>query len=120
MPPHTESIETRQTPSDVPPLTDSVWFWGCMFATAAVCALVLASSKYDFRQAQLENRYKARQEAGQTVSGDQGPIDASSHSETIITLKPLYVTSGILVIATWTGLFWQRSQLKKRMGSDET
>lgn len=90
-----------------PPLTDSPWFWGYVFSTAALLALALAAPKYLSRQTQLERRFLARQEGGQTVKGADGKsIDAPTKDNLILTLTPLFAVCGVLLVVAWSRFWW--------------
>ncbi|MDG2380277.1 MAG: hypothetical protein P8N76_01245 [Pirellulaceae bacterium] len=111
--------------SDVPPtneaserkpesFTDSIWFWVYLFGTAALIALYLSSPKYGRRQSQIERQFSARQSAGQAVSGADGPVEPSTVDNMIISLDPLFLIAGILLVVGWSGLWWQRFRGRKR------
>ena len=48
-----------------PPISDSGWFWACMFSVMALVGIAAISGKFDFRQRQLEGRLIGRQTAAQ-------------------------------------------------------
>jgi hypothetical protein len=86
--------------------TDSPWFWGYIFATAALIALALAAPKYSARQSQLERQFLARQEGGQTIKGADGQtISPPSEKNLILSLVPLFLICGILLVVAWSR-FW--------------
>jgi hypothetical protein len=93
---------------DRPPLSDSPWFWAYLFATAALVAVFLAGPKYVQRQPQLERQFSARQQTGQAVSGPDGAVRLSTPERLIISLRPLYVVLGLVLVAAWVGLWYQR------------
>jgi len=87
-------------------LADSPWFWAYVFSAAALIALVLAGPKYLPRQAQLERRFLARQMGGQTVKGRGGQtIQPPNEDHLILTLGPLFVICGTLLVVAWSR-FW--------------
>ena len=90
------------------PLTDSPWFWAYLFGAAGMVALFLASPRYVDRQPQIERQYLARQNGGQAITGAEGPVEPSTSSNMIITLRPLYVTCAALLTFAWVGLWYQR------------
>lgn len=90
-----------------PPLTDSPWFWGYVFATAALIALALAAPKYSSRQTQLERRFLARQEGGQTIKGNDGKsIEPPTKDNLILRLGPLFIICGSLLVVAWSRFWW--------------
>ena len=89
--------------------TDSPWFWGYIFATSALIALALAAPKYRLRQTQLERRFLARQEGGQTIKGDSGsPIAKPTGNNLILRLGPLFLIVGSLLVVAWSRFWWTR------------
>lgn len=76
-------------PAPPRPITDSPWFWVCLFAAAALIGLALISSKYGKRQAQIEREFQGRQRAAQNVQGQSPNVPLSTPDETIIPLWPL-------------------------------
>ena len=87
-------------------LTDSPWFWGYIFATAALIGLALAAPKYSSRQAQLERQFLARQEGGQAVKGAGGESIPPAHEKNLIlSLVPLFLICGTLLVIAWSR-FW--------------
>jgi hypothetical protein len=99
---------TRAASSPREPLSESPWFWAYLFATAALVALFLAGPKYERRQPQLERQFSARQRAGQVVVGPDGAVPLSTRERLIISLRPMYVVLGVLLLAAWLGLWYQR------------
>lgn len=92
-----------------PPITDSPWFWGYVFAAAGLAALILASQKYPARQTQLERRFLARQEGGQTIKGDNGQsIETPTGDNLILRLGPLFVIVSALLVVAWSRFWWTR------------
>lgn len=97
-------------------LTDSPWFWAYVFSTSALIALILAGPKYLPRQAQLERRFLARQEGGQTVKGHDGKsIEPPSEENLILRLGPLFLICGCLLVVAWSRLWMTRLGRKPRL-----
>ena len=92
------------------PITDSPWFWGYIFATGALIALAIAAPKYYPRQTQLEQRFLARQEGGQTVKGADGQtISPPRGKNLILSLGPLFLICAALLVVAWGRFWWTRS-----------
>jgi len=103
-PTHSNSGRTRQNS-----ITDSPWFWVYIFSTSALIALALAGPKYFPRQTQLERQFLARQEGGQTIKGADGQsIAPPTGRNLIVTLGPLFVICGLLLMVAWSRLWWGR------------
>ncbi len=95
------------------PLTDSPWFWGYLFATAALVALFLTGPKYRVRQPQLERQFSARQSGGQAIAGADGPVAPSTSDDMIISLYPLYITLALVLGIAWFGLWYHRYRVRR-------
>ena len=92
------------------PITDSPWFWGYIFATAALVALAMASPKYYPRQTQLERQFLARQQGGQTVKGEDGQvIETPNEKNLILNLGPLFLICACLLVVAWGRFWWTRT-----------
>ena len=95
-------------------ITDSPWYWVYLFATAGLIVLTLAGTKFSSRQTQIERAAQGRQRAVQNVSGKEPVTPMSDVQHTQITLRPLYVVLGLLLIVAWTNLgwkYWKRSEI---------
>src|SRR5690348_8049678 len=90
------------------PITDSPWFWVCLFAAAALIGLAAISSKYAKRQAQIEREFQGRQRAAQNVQGQSPNVKLSTADETIIQLWPLVLAFTALIPIAW--FFFNRRQ----------
>ncbi len=97
-----------------PPLTDSPWFWLYTFATFALVLLVLIGPKFEERRAQQERHYQGRSRALQQRLGEEPTVEMSAPGKTWLTLQPLYVVLGILVVLGWGTLWWQRWRKREK------
>ena len=98
-----------ERPDEKRRLTDSPWFWGYIFSTAALIGLALAAPKYRLRQTQLERRFLARQEGGQTIKGSDGAtIEQPTGNNLILRLGPLFLIVGSLLVVAWSRFWWSR------------
>ena len=113
-----EPTSPRKSPESR--LTDSPWFWAYIFSTAALIALALAAPKYSSRQTQLERRFLARQEGGQTIKGSDGQsIEPPTKDNLILRLGPLFVICGALLMVAWSRFWWTRVLSPTRDRSNE-
>ena len=94
--------ETESDNGGPPRITDSPWFWGYLFATAALIALMLAGPKFDHRQAEIEREFSARQSHGHVISGEEGPIKPPASGKQHLTLRPLIVAMSVVLVVAWT------------------
>lgn len=110
-------------PEPHPRLTDSPWFWAYIFSTAALIALALAAPKYYTRQTQLERRFLARQEGGQTIKGSDGKsITPPTKDNLILRLGPLFIVCSGLLMVAWSRFWWTRvmsNTIPKSSSEDE-
>ena len=93
---------------------DSPWFWASLFCAAALVALVLADSKFRDRQSQIERQFQARERSGRTVSAQGGPAPLSTPGRSMITLRPLLLVLGVLLLVTWSVWLWDRRRSIQR------
>ena len=94
--------------SSPPPVTDSPWFWICLFGTFGLVMLVAMDAKYAQRQAQIERQYQGRTRAAQQRAGETPSTPMSTRHQTQITLKPLYPVLAMFVLAGWILFWWAR------------
>jgi hypothetical protein len=92
----------------LPPLTDSPWFWLHTFATVALALLILIGPKFEERRTQQERQFQGRSRALQKRLGDEPSVPLSTPGRTWLTLKPLYALLGLLICIGWATLWWQR------------
>ena len=95
-----------------PSITQSPWYWAYVFCTGGLIALVVMGPRYAQRQAQIEKKGQARQQAAQVASG-QADVDSPAASETLtIVLWPLFVVLGAGLALAWIKLI--RDHLRRR------
>ncbi len=90
------------------PLVDSPWFWAYLFSTAALVALALVGPKFGPRQAQIEREYQGRTRAAQNLNGVEPDLPLSSSTQTIVTLRPLFLGLAALTTIAWIAFWWTR------------
>lgn len=97
--------------TSVPPrrksITESPWYWACLFCTAGLVALVLVGPKFEARQAQIERQYQGRERAAQQKAGQSPTTPMSTTGDTYISLRPLQVALAALLVASWPVLWWR-------------
>jgi len=113
--PHTVAAPTAS--ATLPPLTDSPWFWVCMFATAALLGLTIAQPKYGRRQAQIEKQYQGREFSVRGRAGTESNQPYSTPDDTLIGLGPLFWVFGIAVAIAWAAFWRQRFRQRSGAGS---
>ena len=101
------------------PITDSPWFWACLFASVGAMMLLGFSTKFSSRQAQIERTFQARQLSGQSVSHPATPDTPITHDNTIISLRPILALLGFVAVIAWPLVWWQLRRLPwQRNGSE--
>jgi len=93
----------------------SPWYWVYLFATAALVALAVMGPKFSERQSQIERNYQGRLRANQQAQGESPHGKMSTPDDTIISLRPLYVGLGLVIIISWI-LIW-RTHFRVRTSS---
>lgn len=96
------------------PVTDSPWFWACIFGTAALAALALAQPKFGKRQTQIEQQFQGRQFAQSGPPGGESSTAYSAPGQTIVGLSPIVWGVAVIVAAAW-GLFWRQLRNRARL-----
>jgi hypothetical protein len=94
-------------------VSESPWFWLCLFTTVGVVMLVSFSPKIGLRQAQLEREFSARQAAGQTVASPADP------GKLAIDLQPLLFLLVAIVVCSWVTLWWQVRRSNRTLPPDQ-
>ena len=87
------------------PVTDSPWFWLVVFLCGSLVALILTGPKFSWRQPQLERQYRARQNAGQTVSTVDAERPLPAAGNPTLTLRPLVLGLVVALVISMI-LFW--------------
>ena len=116
--PDLQSPADRTTSAVRPPLTDSPWFWVCMFATAALLGLTAAQPKYGRRQAQIEKQYQGREFSVRGRAGTESNQPYSTPDDTLIGLGPLFWVFGIAVAIAWAAFWRQRFRQRSSAPND--
>jgi hypothetical protein len=88
-------------------VTDSPWFWVCVFAGAALIGLAVIGPKYALRQTQIEREFQGRQRAAQNVQGQLPNVPLSTPNQTMIPLWPLVLGLTALIPIAWF-ILWRR------------
>jgi hypothetical protein len=89
-------------------MTDSPWFWGYLFTTAALIALALIGPKFAARQAQIEREFQGRQRVAQSVQGQEPSGKLSTAERTLVSLRPLFF--GLAAISTVAWIVFYRTR----------
>jgi hypothetical protein len=86
--------------NDLPPVTDSPWFWALVFSVVGMAALAIICGKYGKRQAGIERQFQARERTAEQVAavGEDGTIADKASQDVPI---PQYSDAGRLLISIW-------------------
>jgi hypothetical protein len=88
-------------------ITDSPWFWIYLFCTAGLLGLVVIGPRFDARQLMEERSYQGRQRGLQQAAGQDPDLPVSTREARRITLRPLYLVLGAVLIGAWIQLWWK-------------
>jgi hypothetical protein len=94
--------------ANLPPLSDSPWFWLYTFATFALVLLVLIGPKFDARRTQQERQFQGRARAMQERLGEEPSVPLSTPGHTWLTLYPLYAALAAMIVLGWVTLWRKR------------
>jgi len=98
----TTKIPTR------PKLTESIWFWGYLFSTAALITLFVMQSKISSRQNNEQRNFQARQQTYENATHPDNPTNVTQKTAHTVTTTPLFVILGIAFSVSWIMLCRQR------------
>lgn len=98
---------TLPTNSNRPPITDSFWFWVCLFATMGLVALWAGSLKFEARQDAIERNAAGRVRAAEHMAGEEMTTEVPAEGERLIGIGPLFIVLGGVLIVAWGILGWQ-------------
>lgn len=115
-----------------PPITDSPWFWFSLFAAVGLSALLATGGKFGKRQSNIERKYQARRWASQggpfQADAQKDQADAAAEQElpeysepnkTLIRMKPMAVSIGLLLAGSLAMLVRERRRLAATESDDE-
>ena len=88
------------------PISESPWFWACLFASVGLLALWAMGPKYGSRQLKEEQKAQGRMRAAERASGGEMVTEVSSPGNLEIPLRPLYGILAVGLILAWTILWW--------------
>ena len=91
-------------------ITDSPWFWICMFACVGLMSVVVIEPKFRRREAQIESKFHMRQHVDR-IRADGTPSDEATYEPDDTPLKTVHpivwLLTGVVAIS-WGVLFWSR------------
>lgn len=92
-------------PDVKPPITDSPWFWACLFASAGLVVLWYFSGQYEQRQLRIERQGQARMRAVEIAAEGEPRTEVSMPGDLRLPLRPIFALLAALVAFAWT-MFW--------------
>ena len=90
-----------------PPITDSPWFWACLFASAGLVVLGYFSGQYEQRQLRIERQGQARMRAVEIAVEGQPRTEVSTPDNLRLPLRPIFVILAVMVVVGWA-MFWRQ------------
>ena len=103
-----------------PKLTESVWFWGYLFSTAALIILFVMQSKISSRQIDEQRNFQARQQTYENVTRPDNPTNVTQKTANTVTTTPLFVVMGITFAVSWIMLCRQRFFKRTKIAIEPT
>ena len=106
-----------------PPITDSPWFWFCLFSAVGLSALLMTGGKFGDRQAQVERKGQAHEaviagiDVEEDVTGKKSVQDAPDYSrpgQIKIRLMPLATVVGLVFLGSMGMLVRERLNSSNR------
>ena len=81
-----------------PPISDSPWLWFALFSAVGLSALLATGGKFGKRQANIENKYKARSAAAAGTL----EIETEGSGAKRVKQAPEYSSPGATMIPLWS------------------
>ena len=103
-----------------PKLTESIWFWGYLFSTAALIILFVMQSKISSRQLDEQRNFQARQQTYENVTRPDNPANVTQKTANTVTTTPLFVVMGITFAISWIMLCRQRFFKRTKIAIEPT
>jgi hypothetical protein len=103
-----------------PPITDSPWFWACLFASAGLFVLWYFSGQYAERQLRIERQGQARMRAQEIAADGEARTEVSMPGDLRIPLTPIFAMLAVLLSGAWAMLWWQRGRQRATADSSMT
>ena len=103
-----------------PKLTESIWFWGYLFSTAALIILFVMQSKISSRQNDEQRNFQARQQTYENVTRPDNPTNVTQKTAQTVTTTPLFVVMGITFSVSWVMLCRQRFFKRRKIAIEPT
>jgi hypothetical protein len=99
------------------PITESPWFWMCLFASMGLMGLWAIGQRYGVRQTQVEQKAQARLRAAERAGGGEVKTEVSSRGHLEVSLEPLYLVLGAVLIFAWAVLWWNHFRPRSPAGA---
>ena len=99
-------------------MSESPWFWACLFASAGLMALMAVGPKYGDRQLLEERKAQGRMRAAEHASGGEMATEVSSEGDLAVPLKPLYGVLAAALAIAWGILWWSHMRIGRTTNDD--
>jgi hypothetical protein len=103
-------------PNAKPFVTDSPWFWACLFASAGLVVLWYFSGQYAQRQLRIERQGQARLRAVEIAADGQARTAVSTPGNLQLPLRPIFIILAVLLAVGWS-MFWLQRRRTMRQAS---
>jgi hypothetical protein len=116
----TGDVSPAANPPTRPKLTESIWFWGYLFSTAALIILFVMQSKISSRQFDEQRNFQARQQTYENATRPANPINVTEKTANTITTTPLFIVMGVMFAVSWIMLCRQRFFKRTKIAIEAT
>ena len=106
-------MSSPSSPDRPPAVTDSPWFWLCLFSGVAILAVAAIGPKYAKRQGGIERKFQMREHvAERRAAGDTNPDDEvfTPPGEIAATLWPVVAVLAVIFVGSAVMLIRRRRQ----------
>lgn len=93
-------LDAAMDVNELPPVSDSPWFWVLVFVLVGLVGLAAIHDKYGKRQAGIERQYQARERTAEQVAAVGNAESGDGNTVEDVPL-PAYATPGHNLISIW-------------------
>ncbi|REJ67490.1 MAG: hypothetical protein DWQ31_11175 [Planctomycetota bacterium] len=99
---------------------ESALVYALLFTAFAMFVLAMMAPRYERRQTEIENEFRGIQEMQRRAGGAEAspvprePNRAGDRGAPQISLRPLWLLLGLIMVVTWAALVWRRARRTMR------
>jgi hypothetical protein len=116
-----------ESPREVPPVTESPWFWVLLFSLAALAGIATIGPKFERREQAIETKFHARERGlkreaaeaeGATAGTEAGENSEAPRWQPIFTVWPVMGAIGLAALVATVQLMRLQRQRWRQLRGD--